>query len=499
MCPLSHTHQSGGKCRAIVDSNMMSPEVLEAENRALADKRAGEKQSINPTNSEEELKLDVGIQIVDSRDDLFAEQEDQYPSSNNESVKEKEVADVQTQYEAAAAVGRDDKGSADAQMVKELREALLKVRETNRHLQNENDHIKEEYISLADVAHKMAEDWATLREENEQLRKELETLKTGKADSTPLNDITSSTLSEVSSASTSLKGDCLLDFDDSSHANELHSLPFTIDADFQYIPIAQQGSVDSDDVLDNEETVKFIDRPSNINSHSRNMSDLSLSLKSRDALYDIDELKITTTNDGDDEDVTLRMKLELKRDECNELQKDLEKIAEAFWQQTEELTECQSRIVKLQTENDELRCLKWIETEVDTMWSHVKEMDEVKDVCDHLLAENDELKASVNEKSNEIAELKLVQSKVDGVQEDLEALLLELKASLVEKTNEIEELKEQHRNAPCPDWVQSSIDEIREDLEVILAEREQLQATVVRKSHEIADLKEQLRNANERT
>ena len=280
----------------------MSPEVLEAENRALADKRTGEKQSINPTNSEEEL--DVGIQIVDSRDDLFAEQEDQYPSFNNESVKEKEVADVQTQYEAAAAaVGHDDKGSADAQiMVNELREALLKVRENNRHLQSENDHIKEEYISLADVAHKMAEDWAALREENEQLLKELEMLKTGKADSTPSNDITSSALSDVSSASTSLKGDRLLDFDDSSHANELHSLPFTIDADFQYIPIAQQGSVDSDDVLDNEETVKFIDRPSNINSHSRNMSDLSLSLKSRDALYDINELKTATTTDGDDED-----------------------------------------------------------------------------------------------------------------------------------------------------------------------------------------------------
>ena len=472
----------------------MSPELFEAENdrAALVSKH---------TSSEES---GIGIQIVDSRDDLWAEQEEQYPSSN-ETAKEKEVAKVQTQHEAAD--DDNDKASADAQiMVTELRKALLMVRGVNHHLQSENDKIKEENISLADVAHRMAEDWTTLREENEQLRKELGMLKAGKADSTPSNDITSSTLSDVSSASTSLKGDRLLDFDESSHANDLNSLPFTIDTDFQYIPITQQGSVDSDDVLDNEELVEFISKSNKSNSHSRNMSDLTPSIKSRDALYDIDELKITTTNDDDDEDVTLRMKLELKRDQCNELQKDLEKIAEAFWQQTEELTECQSRVAKLQTENDELKCFKCVETEVDNMWAHVKEMDKVKDVCDYLLAENDELKASVNDKSKEIEELKrnavsseLVQSRVDEIQKDVEALLFELKASLVEKSNEIAELKKQLRNAPCPDWVQSSLDEIREDLEVILAERDELRASVVKKSHEIAELRDQLRNANGRT
>ena len=479
----------------------MSPELLlEAENRAaVVSKRTDVEQSIDTAE-----QSGLSLQIVDSRDDLFAEQEEQYPSSN-ETVKEKEVAEVQTQQEAADDDG-DDKSSADAQMVNELRKALLMSRGINRHLQSENDEIKEENISLADIAHKLAEDWTILRDENERLRKELEMLKAGKTDSAPSNDITSSTLSDVSSASTSLKGDRLLDFDESSHASDLNSLPFTIDTDFQYIPIAQQGSVDSDDVLDNEETIKFIDKSNKFNSQSRLMSDLTQSIKSRDTLYDIDELKITTTNDDDDEDVTLRMKLELKRDECNELQKDLEKIAEAFWQQTEELTECQSRVAKLQTENDELKCLKWVETEVDDMWAQVKEMDKVKDVCDYLLAENDELKASVNDKSKEIAELKrnavspeLVQSRVDEIEKDLEALLLELKASVVEKSNEIADLKTQLRNAPCPDWVQSSIDEIREDLEVMLTEREELKATVVKKSHEIAELKDQLRNANRRT
>jgi len=477
---------------------MMSPDLLEAENSTtVVRKRTDEEQSIN---ADEESG--IGIQIVDSRDDLFAEQEEERPLSN-ESIKEDEVTEVQTQHEAAAVA---DKGSSvDAQMVTELRQALLMLRGINRHLQNENDMIKGENISLANTAHKMAEDWTTLRKENEHLREELEILKAGKVDATPSNDITSSTLCDVSSATTSLFGEHVFDFDESSHANDLNSVPFTIDADFQYIPIAQQGSVDSDDVLDNEETIKFIDKPKQSRSHSRNMSDLTPSMKSRDTLYDIDELKITTTNDEDDEDVTLRMKLEIKRDQCNELQGDLEKIAKAFWEQTEELKECQSHIEELRAENDELQCLKWVEKEIDAMWAHVKKMDQVKEMYVSLLAEKDELKASVIDKSNEIAELKatlqnavcpdLLQSKIDEIEKDLKALLLELKASVVEKSNEIAELKAKLQNAPCPDWIQRSIDEIQEDLEVILNERDELKASVVSKSHEIAELKDKLRNA----
>lgn len=474
----------------------MSPELLEAENRtAVLGKRTDEEQSIN---NDDESGI-VGIQIADSRDDLFVEQEDQCPSPD-EVVEEKEVAQVQLQHKATA---YDMNCSADAQnnMVTELRQALLMLRGINHQLQGENDRIKEENISLAETAHRLAEDWTTLREENEQMFEELEMLR-GKADSTPYNDITSSTLSAVSSSSTFLQGDHLFDFDERSHANDLNSPPSTIDADFQYTPIAQGGSVDSDDVLDNEETPKFIDTPNS----SHRMSDLTQSLKSRDKLYDIDELKITTTKDDDDEDdVTLRMKLELKRDQCNELQKDLEKIAQAFCEQSEDLDKCQSLVVKLHTENDELKHYKWVEGEIDNMWTHVKEMDKVKDMCDSLLAEKDELEACVIGKSNEIAELKaelkiavqseMVQSRVDEIEKDLKVLVLQLKTAVVEKSSEIADLKKQLQNAPCPDWVQKSIDEIREDLEVILAERDQLKADVVRKAHEIAELKDKLRNA----
>lgn len=478
---------------------MMSPELLEAENRTAAlSKRTDKEQSIN----NDEGSGVVGIQIADSRDDLFVEQVDHCPSSDG-FVEEKEVAKVQLQHEAAAAAAVDVTSSTDAHndMVTELRQALLAMRGINRQLQSENDRIKEENISLAETAHSLAEDWTTLKEENEHMFEELEMLRARKADSTPYSDIASSTLSAVSSSSTFLQGDQLFDFDESSHANDLNSPPSTIDADFQYTPptpIAQRGSIYSDDVLDNEETTKFIDRPNS----SRKMSDLTQSLKSRDKLYDIDELKITTSKDEDN--VTLRMKLELKRDECNELQKDLGKITQAFCEQSRDLDECQSLVVKLQTENDELKFYKCVEGEIDNMWAHVKEMDKVKDLCTSLLAEKDELEASVIGKSNEIAVLKaelenavqpeMVHSRVDEIERDLKVLVLQLKTAVVEKSCEIAELKDKLRNPPCPDWVQTSIDEIREDLEVILAERDQLRADVVRKKHEIAELKDKLRN-----
>ena len=480
---------------------MMSPELLEAENRtAVLSKRTDEEQSIS--NDEESGIL--GIQIADSRDDLFDKQEDQCPSSD-ECVEENEVVQSQLQHEAAA---DDIKGSADAHnnMVTELRHALLMSRGINRQLQKENDMIKEENISLAETAHRLAEDWTDLREENEQMFEELEMLRAGKAESTPLNDISSSTLSGASLSSTFLQGDHLFEFDESSHANDLNSPPFAIDADFQYVPIAQQGSVDSNDILDNEETAKFIYKLKESNSERR-MSDMTESMKSRDTLYDIDELKVTTTKDDDDEDdVTIRMKLELKRDQCNELQKDLEKTAQAFWEQSEDLNKCQSLVVKLQTENDELRCFKWVEAEIDNMWARVKGMDKVKDMYISLLAEKDELKACVIDKSNKIAELKaelentvqpeMVQSRIDEIEKDLKVLVLELKTAIVEKSNEIAELKKQLQNVPCSDWVQRSIDDIREDLEVILTERNQLKADVVSKAHEIAELKDKLRNAD---
>ena len=225
-------------------------------------------------------------------------------------------------------------------MVTELRQALLTLRGMNRQLQRENDMAQEENSRLDDVA-------STLREENEQLRRELELLKTGKTMTTTSNDITSSFITNVSTATSSSLIDDAYEFDERSHSNDLYPLShFTFDTEFHYISIAQQGSDDSDDVQDKEETLNLIEKSGKARSHRRYMSELTLSIKSRDTLYDIDELNITTTEDVEDaEDVTLRMKLELKRDQCKELQTDLEKIAQAFWDQCEELKECQSRIL----------------------------------------------------------------------------------------------------------------------------------------------------------
>ena len=99
-----------------------------------------------------------------------------------------------------------------------------------------------------------------------------------------------------------------------------------------------------------------------------------------------EELTADDDNDDEDEDVTLHMKhaLGLKRDQCNELQKDLEKFAQAFWEQSEELNHCKMQIKKLQTENEELRCLKWVENEVDAMWAEVKKFEAKSERRDRL-------------------------------------------------------------------------------------------------------------------
>jgi len=466
---------------------MMSPELHEADNITTdVGKRTDEEQE---QFNDDDSGI-FGIHIVDSRDDLFPEEDEQRPLSY-ESIEEKDVAEAQTQNEAAA---NDDALSAEAQMLNELRQALLMLRGINRQLQRENDLVQEENSRLDDVA-------TTLREENEKLRRELELLKTDKADTTTSYDLTSSSLSIVSSDATSSLDDDVFEFDERSHSNDLHPLShFAFDTEFNYTPIAQRGSEDSDDVQDKEETIKLIDKSSKPQSHQRYMSDLTLSIKSRDTLYDIDELKITTTED--DEDVTLRMKLELKRDQCKELQTDLEKIAQAFWEQSEELKECQLRIKELQTENDELNCLKWVEAEVDAMWAHVKKEDKANsERLASLLDERDELKASVVDKSKEIAELNAklrdapCPKMVSTIQKDLEYLLEDLKASVVEKSNEIAELKAQLRNAPCPEWVQSRLDVIQEDVVSLLVERDELRASVADKSNEIAELKAKLQNA----
>jgi hypothetical protein len=379
--------------------------------------------------------------------------------------------------------------------------------------------VKEENLSLTNTVNRLEEGGTTLKEENEQLRRELELLKTGKADTTmPLNDSTFSTLE---------LGDDVFEFDEGLHANDLNPLPFTTDTEFQHTPTFQQGSDHSDDVQDKEETIKLVDKPGsddsdNVkdeeeaiklidipdeqNTYKRDMSNLTPSIKSRDTLYDIDELRVTITNeDEDDEDATLRMKEELCRDQCEELQRDLEKIAKDFWGQSEELKKCQFRIEELQTENDELKCLKWFEAEVDAIWAHVKKedkasSDKLAEMESSLLVERDELKASVVDKSNEIAELKAklrnspCPKMVSTIQKDLEYELEDLKASVVEKSNEIAELKAQLRNSPCPEWVKGKIDVIQKDVKFLLAEREELLASVADKSNEIAELRAKLRN-----
>jgi len=157
-----------------------------------------------------------------------------------------------------------------------------------------------------------------------------------------------------------------------------------------------------------------------------------------------------------------------------------------------------------------LECLKWVEAEVDAIWAHVKKEDKANSdrlakLESSLLVERDELRASVVDKSNEIAALKAqlrnspCPKMVSNMQKDLESLLDDLKASVVEKSNEIAKLRAQLRNAPCPEWVKGRIDIIQKDVTFLLAEREELIASVADKSNEIAELMSKLRNSPCRT
>ncbi len=359
----------------------------------------------------------LGIQIVDSRDeDLFSEQ-NELRLQSSESMEDKEdVANGSTETKAV---------SDDAQMVSELRQALLKLRGLNRHLQRENDKVKRENTSLASDAHKASDIASTLLQENEQLKKELELLKAAKDevededdDAPGVNDTTFHSLD-----------DDVFEFDESHSqcVDNMDPLPFTIDTNYQYQyeSLAVQGSGSSDESdgpVQAEETIKLIDKSGRPNLYTYQTSDLT---------QHSEELQQSTTDD--DEDVTLHMKLAIKSDKCDELQKDLEKFAQAFWEQSEEMDQCQRRIKKLQTENEELRCLKWVENEVDAMWLEVKKMDKAKS------ERRDQLEALLTERQ-------------------------ELLDTVVEKSNEINRLKAKLANSPVPEWVQTRIDEIQEDL-----------------------------------
>jgi chromosome segregation ATPase len=496
-----------------IGSKMVSQETCEEDHIAagVGNKRTHEEQSIN----------NICIQTVDSHDDLLIEEDEQRPPSS-EPIAEIDT-DAQNQNNEAPAIDIIPV-SAESQMVNELRQALLelrvyicKLRGINRHLQREIDVVKEENLSLTNTVDRLEEGRTTLREENEHLRKELELLKAGNVDTTmPLNDSTFSSI-----------GDDVFEFDEGLHANDFNPHPVTNNTEFRHVPTSPQGrdhsnyvedeeeaidrlgSDDSDDVQDKEENFKLINKPGTPNLYNPDKSNVTHSIKSRDTLCDIDELRVTTTNDDEDaEDVILRMKEELCKDQCEELQTDLKKIAHAFWEQCEELKECQSRILELQTENDELECLKWVEAEVDAIWAHVKKEDKANSdrlakLESSLLVERDELRASVVDKSNEIAALKaqLRNSPCPKMVclKDLESLLDDLKASIVEKSNEIAKLRAQLRNAPCPEWVKGRIDIIQKHVTFLLAEREELIASVADKSNEIAELRSKLRNSPCRT
>eukprot|EP00985_Skeletonema_marinoi_P022767 scaffold14713_cov82-Skeletonema_marinoi.AAC.2 len=134
------------------------------------------------------------------------------------------------------------------------------------------------------------------------------------------------------------------------------------------------------------------------------------------------------------------MELGQCREQCEELQKDLKKIAQDYWKQREELKEYRSRADELQTKKVESERLKWVEAEVDTMWAQVKKTD----------------------KANQewLVELETLRAEKEV-----------LRASVVDKSNEIAELKEKLRNAPCPDWIQSALQDIQNDLKQMKMEQ----------------------------
>lgn len=392
---------------------MMASDQLHAEQENSTAVIVGRKLTFE---EEEQSPGLLGIQIVDSRDeDLFSEQ-NELRLQSSESMEDKEdVANGSTETKAV---------SVDAQMVSELRQALLKLRGLNRHLQRENDKVKRENTSLASDAHKANDIASTLLQENEQLKKELELLKAAKVevededdDAPGVNDTTFHSLD-----------DDVFEFEESHSqcVDNMDPLPFTIDTNYQYqyesLAVHGSGSDESDGPVQAEETIKLIDKSGRPNLYMYQTSDLT---------QHSEELQQSTTDD--DEDVTLHMKLALKSDKCDELQRDLEKFAQAFWEQSEEMDQCQRQIKKLETENEELRCLKWVENEVDAMWLEVKKMDKAKS------ERRDQLEALLTERQ-------------------------ELLDTVVEKSNEINRLKAKLANSPVPEWVQTRIDEIQEDL-----------------------------------
>ena len=394
---------------------MMASDQLHAEQENSTAVTVGRKLTYEEEQSSESPDL-LGIQIVDSRDeDLFSEQ-NELRLQSSESMEDKEyVANGSTETKAV---------SDDAQMVSELRQALLKLRGLNRHLQRENDKVKRENTTLASDAHKANDIASTLLQENEQLKKELELLKAAKDeveveddDAPGVNDTTFHSLD-----------DDVFEFEEShsQYMDNMDPLPFTIDTNYEYqyesLAVQGSGSDGSDGPVQAEEKIKLIDKSGRPNLYMYQTSDLT---------QHSEELKQSTTDD--DEDVTLHMKLALKSDKCDELQRDLAKFAQAFWEQSEEMDQCQRQIKKLETENKELRCLKWIENEVDAMWLEVKKMDKAKS------ERRDQLEALLTERQ-------------------------ELLDTIGDKSTEINRLKAKLANSPVPEWVQTRIDEIQEDL-----------------------------------
>lgn len=367
----------------------------------------------------------VSIQVVDSRDDLDDPDDDQCPLSRA-IIDEMDETETETKTDGSAAA--DKKISTDTRKVNELRQAILelrvytcKLKGTNRHLQRQNELVKEENTCLSNTVRRLEKDGSSLQEENEQLRRELELLKKGKLDTTM------STLS-------SHGDDVVADDEEKSRENDIVSLSVTSDQEMDYIPKSDL----IDDVQDKEETIELTNKPCVTPT-----SDSPL-MKLKDTLYDIDELHITVTNDEEEYDVNnLRMELGKCREQCEELQTDLKKIAQDYWKQREDMKVYQFRIDELQIENKELQRLKWVEAEVDAMWAMVKKMDK----------ENSEWEFELGR---------------------LRAEKEVLKAAIVNKSNEIAELQEKLRNAPCPEWVQRKMDDIQNDLNQMKTEQHRL-------------------------
>eukprot|EP00984_Skeletonema_dohrnii_P002190 scaffold750_cov133-Skeletonema_dohrnii-CCMP3373.AAC.3 len=397
------------------DSKMMSTELLEAEkDKSTADvgKCTNIEQSINTRQ-----QSGIRVHVIDSRDDLFTDVDDDKRPLSRDNSDEKEEAETKPKNETAI--------SADARKINELRQAILemrvytcKLKGTNRHLQRQNELVKGENASLANTIHRLEKDGIVLREENEQLK----LLKKGTLDTN---------MSIISSL-----GDDVCEIDERSHVNDLVPLSITIDPKLQFTPTQHNGGGESDDVQDNEEATKLIGKPCVTPT-----SDLRTLTTSRDTLF-FDEPNVTITNDEEkDDDVNLRMELGQCREQCEELQKDLKKIAQDYWKQREEMKEYRSRAAdELQTKNGESERLRWVEAEVDAMWAQVKKTD----------------------KANQewLVELETLRAEKEV-----------LRASVVDKSNEIAELKEKLRNAPCPDWIQSALQDIQNDLKQMKMEQ----------------------------